>query len=71
MDWRRVWSASMVTTSVRGTITASSRVQLDERTCNRHPGTVAVAFSPKTLISPDNPTDFYIILNRIEVDRRG
>ena len=68
-DGRMIYSNDMVI--VRGTITASSRVQLDERTCNRHPGTVAVAFSPKTLISPDNPTDFYIILNRIEVDRRG
>lgn len=68
-DGRMIYSNDMVI--VRGHVTASSRVQLDERTCNKHPGTVAVAFSPKTLISPDNPTDFYIILNRVEVDRRG
>lgn len=68
-DGRMIYSNDMVI--VRGRISASTSIQLDERTCNKHPGTMAVAFSPKTLISPNNPTDFYVILNRVEVDRRG
>lgn len=68
-DGRMIYSADMVI--VRGRVSASSRVQLDERTCNRHRGTIAVAFSPKTLIGPDNPTDFYIVLSRAEVEKRG
>lgn len=68
-DGRMIYSADMII--VRGRVSASTRVQLDERTCNRHRGTIAVAFSPKTQISPDNPTDFYIVLSRAEVEKRG
>lgn len=49
---------------VRGMVTASREVSLDERICARHPETLAVAFSPRTKVGPDHPTDFFVLIRR-------
>lgn len=49
---------------VRGMASARSRVSLDERNCARHPDTLAVAFNPRTIIGPDQPTDFFVLIRR-------
>lgn len=49
---------------VRGMAQSSSQVEMDERWCARHPETLAVAFTPRTIINKDNPTDFVVIIHR-------
>lgn len=49
---------------VRGMASARNRVSLDERNCARHPDTLAVAFNPRTIIGPDQPTDFFVLIRR-------
>lgn len=47
---------------VRGMASSRTRVTLDERNCARHPDTLAVAFNPRTIIGPDQPTDFFVLI---------
>lgn len=49
---------------VRGMASSRARVTLDERNCARHPDTLAVAFNPRTIIGPDQPTDFFVLIRR-------
>ena len=54
---------------VRGMATTRSKkpVDLNEQWCMAHPGSLAAGFFPRTQISNDAPTDFYIILTRPEL----
>jgi len=49
---------------VRGMVTSTRKVTLDERDCAKHPETLAVAFSPRTIVSPEHPTDFFVLIRR-------
>lgn len=49
---------------VRGMASSGTRTTLDERKCARHPDTLAVAFNPRTIIGPDQPTDFFVLIRR-------
>jgi conjugal transfer pilus assembly protein TraK len=51
---------------VRGTIHAKSNkeTRLEETMCAQHPDTLGVAFSPRTHISSDHPTDFFVLIRR-------
>lgn len=49
---------------VRGMASSRTRTTLDERKCARHPETLAVAFNPRTIIGPDQPTDFFVLIRR-------
>jgi len=49
---------------VRGMVTASRKISLDERVCALNPETLAVAFSPRTEVGPDHPTDFFVLMRR-------
>jgi conjugal transfer pilus assembly protein TraK len=49
---------------VRGMAEASQPVDLKEQWCARQPQTLAVAFAPRTQISADHPTDFYVLIRR-------
>lgn len=49
---------------VRGMAESRSRVTLDERWCALNPETLAVGFAPRTIIGPDQPTDFYVLIRR-------
>lgn len=49
---------------VRGMAEAKSKVSLQETWCAQNPDTLAVAFAPRTEISPDHPADFYVLVRR-------
>ncbi|RWR30555.1 hypothetical protein D2T29_12855 [Sinirhodobacter populi] len=49
---------------IRGMAEANRPVSLIESECALHPETLAVAFAPRTEISKDHPTDFYVLIRR-------
>ena len=49
---------------LRGMVMSSRAFDLDERACAINPETLAVAFSPRTLVGPDHPTDFFVLIRR-------
>lgn len=54
---------------VRGMATTRSAkpIELSEQSCMNAPGSLAAGFFPRTQISKDSPTDFYVIVTRPEL----